>query len=159
MKLNGPWSFDKGQLRDKDGNALASFPIFPGGLGGEEDLQNGQLCALLPTLIDTLAALVDRCERAPILQGNEGLRGPLLAEAKAVLLKAGIETYRPAPGGTYQGWLTYRGVPMVIVAEAKDREAISDACGLLIQANREARPCTQSATPAYTGASQEVPSN
>ena len=140
MKLNGPWSFDKGQLRDKDGNSLASFPYT---LGGPEDLHNGQLCALLPTLIDTLAALVDRCDHAPIFEGNEGMRGPLLAEAKAVLLKAGIETARPALGATYQGWLTYRGVPMVIVAEAEYREAISDACGLLIKANREARPCTE----------------
>ena len=140
MKLNGPWSFDKGQLRDKDGNSLASFPYT---LGGPEDHRNGELCALLPTLIDTLAVLVDRCDHAPILQGNEGLRGPLLAEAKAVLLKAGIETARPAPGATYQGWLTYRGVPMVIVADAKDRKALSNACGLLIQANRGAEPCTQ----------------
>ena len=138
--LNGPWSCDKGQLRDKDGNSLASFPYT---IGGEEDLHNGELCALLPTLIDTLAALVDRCDHAPILVGNEGMRGPLLAEAKAMLLRVGIETYRPAPGATYQKWLVYRGVPMVIVADAKDREAISNACGLLIQANRKARPCTQ----------------
>lgn len=143
MKLNGPWSFDKGQLRDKDGNALASFPIHPNGLGGPEDRRNGELCALLPTLVNTLAALVDRCDHAPILQGNEGMRGPLLAEAKAVLLKACIETARPTPGATCQGCLTYRGVPMVLVVDVKDREALSDACSLLIQANREARPCTQ----------------
>ncbi len=91
MMLNGPWSLDRGQLRDKDGNALASFPIHPDGLGGPEDLRNGELCALLPQLLTTLAQLVDRCEHAPILVGNEGMRGPLLAEAKAVLLKANME--------------------------------------------------------------------
>ena len=91
LDLNGPWSFDKGQLRDKDGNALASFPIHPGGLGG-----------------------------------------PLLAEAKLMLQKAGIETARPAPGATRQGWLTYREVPMVLVVEAKDRTALSDALGVLL---------------------------
>lgn len=87
MMLNGPWSLDRGQLRDKDGNALASFPVHPNGLGGPEDSRNGQLCALLPTPIDTLAALVDRCEHIP-MPGNEGIRAPLLAESKAVLLEA-----------------------------------------------------------------------
>jgi len=136
LDLNGPWSFDRGQLRDKDGNALASFPIHPGGLGGPEDSRNGALCALLPDLLATLAQLVDRCDHAPILQGNEGLRGPLLAEAKALLLKAGIETARPAPGATYQGWLSYRDAPMVLVAEEKDRAALSDALGVLLHEGR-----------------------
>lgn len=86
--LNGPWSLDpRGQLRDKDGDSLASFPIYPGGLGGPEDRRNGELCALLPELLAALVQLVDRCDHAPILQGNEGMRGPLLAEAKAVLQK------------------------------------------------------------------------
>ena len=143
MMLNGPWSLDRGQLRDKDGNALASFPIHPDGLGGPEDLRNGEICALLPQLLTALVQLVDRCDHAPILEGNGGMRGPLLAEAKAVLLKAGIETARPIPGAAYQGWLTYRGVPVVLVVDAKDRETLSDACGLLIKANREARPCTE----------------
>lgn len=89
LDLNGPWSLDpSGQLRDKDGDALASFPIHPDGLGEPEDRRNGELCALLPELLATLAQLVDRCDHAPILQGNEGMRGPLLAEAKAVLQKA-----------------------------------------------------------------------
>ena len=58
--------------------------------------------------------------------------GPLLAEAKLMLQKAGIETARPAPGATRQGWLTYREVPMVLVVEAKDRTALSDALGVLL---------------------------
>ena len=136
LDLNGPWSFDRGQLRDKDGNALASFPIHPGGLGGPDDSRNGALCALLPQIITALAALVDRCDHAPILEGNEGLRGPLLAEAKTVLLKAGIETARPKPGATRQGWLTYREAPMVLVAEDKDRAALSDALGVLLHEGR-----------------------
>ena len=89
MKLNGPWSFDKGQLRDKDGNALASFPIFPGGLGGEEDLQNGQLCALLPQFVDCLSTLVKRIEETPF-DRNEGMKGPMIAEAKALLERARV---------------------------------------------------------------------
>ena len=145
LDLNGPWSFDRGQLRDKDGNALASFPIHPGGLGGPEDSRNGELCALLPDLLATLAHLVDRCDHAPILQGNEGLRGPLLAEAKALLLKAGIEMARPAPGATRQGWLTYREVPMVLVTEDKDRAALTDALEVLLHEGRVRgpMPCTQ----------------
>ena len=79
LDLNGPWSLEpRGQLRDKDGDALASFPIYPGGLGGPEDRRNGELCALLPELLAALVQLVD---------SNEGVRGPLLAEAKAVLQK------------------------------------------------------------------------
>ncbi len=81
LDLNGPWSLDHGQLRDSDGNSLASFPIYPGGLGGQEDRKNGELCALLPELLAALAQMVDRCDKAP-------MRGPLLAEAKAVLQKA-----------------------------------------------------------------------
>lgn len=144
LDLNGPWSFDRGQLRDKDGNALASFPIHPGGLGGPEDSRNGALCALLPDLLATLAHLVDRCDHAPILEGNEGLRGALLAEAKLMLQKAGIETARPKPGATRQGWLTYREVPMVLVVEAKDKAALSDALGVLLHEGRVRgpMPCT-----------------
>jgi hypothetical protein len=66
-------------------------------LGGPEDGRNGELCALLPTRIDTLAALVNRCEHIP-LPGNEGMRAPLLAESKVMLMKAGIEAARPGPG-------------------------------------------------------------
>ena len=145
MNLNGPWSIDRGQLRDKDGNSLACFPIYPDGIGGETDLRNGQLCALLPQMIETLADLVDRCEKAPILQGNEGMRGPLLAEAKAILHKAGIETDGPPFGATYQGWLTYRGVPMVLIAETKDRAALTGALEVLLTASRKRgpMPCTR----------------
>lgn len=73
--------------------------------------------------IEALAQLVDRCEHAPILAGNEGLRGPLLAEAKTVLKEHGIDSGIPRPGSTYQGWLTYKGAPMCIVAEEKDRQS------------------------------------
>ena len=135
--LNGPWSLDRGQLRDRDGNALASFPYTH---GGPEDRRNGELCALLPQLLVALAQLVDRCERAPILQGNEGMRGPLLAEAKTVLLKAGVESYRPAPGSTAQGWLMYRGVPVVVVVDACNRGFLNDACSDLIAASSARGP-------------------
>lgn len=49
-----PWSLDHGQLRDRDGNALASVPIFPDGIGGLVDLANGQLLAAAPDLVDAL---------------------------------------------------------------------------------------------------------
>lgn len=52
-----PWSLDRGQLRDRDGNALASVPIFPDGIGGPEDLANGQLLAAAPDLLDALKAI------------------------------------------------------------------------------------------------------
>ena len=81
--LNGPGSLDPhGQLRDRDGNSLASFPIYPGGLGGPEDRRNGELCALLPDLIAALSRVVNRCDQTP-----EGLRDNLLIEVKAVLLR------------------------------------------------------------------------
>lgn len=52
-----PWSIDRGQLRDRDGNALAQVPIFPDGIGGPEDLANGQLMAAAPDLAGALEAL------------------------------------------------------------------------------------------------------
>ena len=52
-----PWSLDHGQLRDRDGNALASVPIFPDGIGGAVDLANGQLLAAAPDLLDALIAI------------------------------------------------------------------------------------------------------
>ena len=52
-----PWSIDRGQLRDRDGNALAQVPIFPDGIGGPEDLANGQLLAAAPDLAGALEAL------------------------------------------------------------------------------------------------------
>ena len=85
--LNGPWSFDNGQLRDRDGNALASFPIFPGGIGDQHDKQNGELCALVPDLLEALNQLVNRCKDIP-MPGNEGMRTPLVAEATALLERA-----------------------------------------------------------------------
>ncbi len=52
-----PWSLDRGQIRDRDGNAIASVPIYPDGIGGPEDLANGQLMAAAPELAGALEAL------------------------------------------------------------------------------------------------------
>ena len=52
-----PWSIDRGQLRDRDGNALASVPIYPDGIGGAIDAANGQLLAAAPDLVDALKAI------------------------------------------------------------------------------------------------------
>lgn len=84
------------------------------------------------TPLEALVQLVRRCDDAPILQGNEGMRGPLLAEAKAVLLEHGIVTSAPAPEATYQAWLTLQGMPMVIIAE--DRDKAIEAAEVLLNA-------------------------
>ena len=82
-----PWSLDRGQLRDRDGNALASVPIFPDGIGGPEDLANGQLLAAAPELAGALEALFAGV--------NAGLTRDELAErgvttrARLALFKAG----------------------------------------------------------------------
>lgn len=89
--------------------------------------------------LEALAQLVERCEHAPILQGNEGMRGPLLAEAKAVLLEHGIDSQIPRPGSTYQGWLTFKGAPMCVVAEEKDRPMLTEALQILLHASTSRR--------------------
>lgn len=53
-----PWSLDRGQIKDRDGNALASVPIYPDGIGGPEDLANGQLMTAAPELAGALEALL-----------------------------------------------------------------------------------------------------
>lgn len=88
--------------------------------------------------LEALAQLVERCEHAPILQGNEGMRGPLLAEAKAVLKEHGIDSQIPRPGSTYQGWLTFKGAPFCIVAEEKDRPILTEALGVLLHESHKA---------------------
>ena len=88
--------------------------------------------------LEALAQLVDRCEHAPILEGNEGMRGPLLAEATAVLLEHGIDSGIPLPGATYQGWMTFKGAPFCIVASEEDRPLLTDALGILLHASHEA---------------------
>ena len=64
-----------------------------------------------------------------VLQGNEGTRGPLL-------MGNGIETSSPPPGATYQAWLSFRGAPMVLVAE--DRQKVVEVPRVLLKACREA---------------------
>ena len=88
------------------------------------------------TPLEALHQLVRRCDEAPIFQGNEGMRGPLLAEAKTVLMENGIDTTSPPPGATYQAWLSFRGAPMVLVAE--DRQKVLEVARVLLKANREA---------------------
>ena len=88
------------------------------------------------TPLEALHQLVRRCDEAPILQGNEGMRGPLLAEAKAVLMENGIDTSSPPPGATFQAWLSFRGAPMVLIAE--DRQKVVEVAGVLLKACGEA---------------------
>ena len=86
MKFDGPWSLDHGQLRDKDGWSLGSFPVYPNGL-----LRNGELCAMLPEIVHCLEVLVKRIKETPF-DRNEGLKGPMIAEATDMLKRiAAIE--------------------------------------------------------------------
>ena len=52
-----PWQFDRGQIRDRDGNALASVPIYPDGIGGPEDLANAKLITAAPALLGALVEI------------------------------------------------------------------------------------------------------
>jgi len=45
---------------------------------------------------------------------------------------------RQWPGGTYQGWLTFKDAPICIVAEEKDRSMIIEACEVLLAASHKA---------------------
>ena len=55
----GPWRLDRGQLRDRDGNSLASVPYT---LGGPEDHGNGRLILAAPDLADGARALLERLD-------------------------------------------------------------------------------------------------
>lgn len=89
-----PWSIDRGQLRDRDGNALAQVPIpWPDGIGGPEDLANGQLMAAAPDLAGALAALL-----AGVTAGKT--RETLAQEAeraRLALMRAGLMQPQEVP--------------------------------------------------------------
>jgi hypothetical protein len=83
-----PWSIDRGQLRDRDGNALAQVPIFPDGIGGPEDLANGQLMAAAPDMAEAL--------RIILYQARDRSQPPrwrfaeIALQAQAALERAGL---------------------------------------------------------------------
>jgi hypothetical protein len=87
------------------------------------------------TPLEALAQLVDRCEHVPILKDNEGMRGPLLADARVCLKEHGIDSHIPPPGASYQGWITFQGAPLCIVAE--ERLQLMEAITLLLAENRK----------------------
>jgi hypothetical protein len=68
----GPWSVDRGQLRDAEGNALASVPY---NLGDEQDLANGRLLAAAPAM---LAALLDAYVFIPGEERAERIRAVIV---------------------------------------------------------------------------------
>ena len=55
----GPWIIDRGQIRDTDGNSLASVPY---SLGGTQDCANARLIAAAPDMFDALQGVVDYLE-------------------------------------------------------------------------------------------------
>ena len=67
-----PWRFDQeyGQIRDKDGNALASIPI---SLGGGQDLKNGELMSKAPIMLQILE-VVHRLIKTPNKVSDEEVK-------------------------------------------------------------------------------------
>lgn len=61
----GPWHIDRGQIRDKNGDSIGSYPYT---LGDDTDHANGRLMAAAPELLEALKRLA-------------GLAGPVLAPA------------------------------------------------------------------------------
>jgi len=55
------------------------------------------------------------------------------------MYNAGMECSLPRPGATYQGWLTFKGAHMCLVAEEKDRPLLTEALGLLLAENRKSK--------------------
>ena len=49
--MKATWTLDRGQIRDNDGNVLASVPYV---LGDVQDAANGQLMATAPDLLNAL---------------------------------------------------------------------------------------------------------
>lgn len=86
MKFNGPWHFDHGRIRNKDGRSVACVPVWPDGIGGPEDKQRAEAIALLPEIVDCLETLVKRIEESKAyFPGNEKMRAAMLADAKEIL--------------------------------------------------------------------------
>jgi len=55
----GPWRADRGQIRNRQGDALASVPYT---LGDDQDHANGRLIAAAPELADAARVLLDRID-------------------------------------------------------------------------------------------------
>ena len=75
---NGPWIIDRGQIRDTDGNSLASVPY---SLGGTQDYANARLIAAAPDLLLIAKDYVMFCEL-------HDLEGATLDAARAAIAKA-----------------------------------------------------------------------
>ena len=56
-------------------------------------------------IITPLDALVDRCEHAPILQGNEGMRGPFKYQRKYLGAKPASRPTEAASIRPVAGWI------------------------------------------------------
>ncbi len=93
-----PWTHDAagGQIRDAEGNALASVPIplSLGGIGGDEDALNGRLMATAPELAGALEAMF----RAVVYDGLNKAQmdaAGITHAARWALFKTGGGPYEP----------------------------------------------------------------
>lgn len=79
-----PWSFDQeyGQIRDKDGNSLASVPV---SLGDGQDLRNGELMARAPSMLQTLERVIK------LLKSPDKVSDEEIAEIRLSLKEIGLE--------------------------------------------------------------------
>lgn len=90
----GPWQLDGGQLRDRDGNSIASFPYT---LGGAEDHANAQLVRAAPELAEALHFMCAavRTHYDPVVIESMGI----LAAALGALQAAGWDPDKPRRWG------------------------------------------------------------
>lgn len=82
----GPWTLDQGQIRDREGWALASVPL---GIGDETDQANGRLMAAAPELLEAALKMLDILENMTTAEFSRGADKEG-REALAAAIKAAI---------------------------------------------------------------------
>lgn len=132
-----PWTHDAagGQIRDKDGNALASVPIplALGGIGGDEDAVNGQLMAAAPELAGALEAMFRAVVYDGLTRDQMNERG-ITHGARLALFKAGgpFEA-TPVQGMAAALWAIYK-LTSFVFNPGPLAVAVSDAAAAGLQA-------------------------
>lgn len=85
----GPWQLDRGQIRDANGNALASYPY---SLGGEADHANAILAAAAPDLLAAALITLETLANITTVEFSQGADKPAREALEAAIAKA---TTRP----------------------------------------------------------------